>query len=45
MAATRHEIYKAKTLRELEALERKYAYAYGWAYKVYTARKNKQGSK
>lgn len=38
MTATKAEIYAAKTLRQLQDLERIHGYAFGWANKVHKAR-------
>jgi hypothetical protein len=37
--------YKAKTLAELESLEKKMGYKFGWARAVYAARTKKQSNK
>ena len=38
MPATKEEIYAAKTLEQLQTLERKYSYKFGWANKIHAAR-------
>lgn len=43
MAATRAQIYAAKTLAELKALESKHGYKFGWANKIYAARLKRAG--
>jgi hypothetical protein len=42
MTATKQEIYAARTLSQLQALERKHGYAFGWANKIHQARRRKR---
>lgn len=41
MPASKHEIFQAQTLGQLQFLARKYGYSFGWADKIHQARKAK----
>lgn len=45
MPATREQIAAAKTLSQLQTLERKHGYSFGWANKVHAARARNKNRK